>query len=71
MLSLEGHVNEFGLYPKIHEEALRDFKQSSDTLTHAFRDNGSGCCVKNGLDMGLRGEEGRPIRRQCGSLGEG
>lgn len=36
MLGLQGHIKEFGLYPKINEEALEDFKQSRDMLTHAF-----------------------------------
>ena len=36
MLSLEGRVKEFSLYPKINKEALKDFKQSGDMLRHMF-----------------------------------
>lgn len=36
MLSLEGRVEEFSLYPKINKEALEDFKQSGDMLRHTF-----------------------------------
>ena len=55
MPGLDGHVKEFGLNPKINEEALKDFKQSGDMLRRAFSEDGSGCCVKNGLDMSQRG----------------
>lgn len=55
MRGLEGHVKEFGLHLKTNEEALQDFKQSGDILRHAFWEDDSGHCVKNGLDMSQRG----------------
>lgn len=36
MLGLEDHVKEFGLYPKLSTEALKDFKQSDGMLRHEF-----------------------------------
>lgn len=72
VLSLGGRVKEFGLYPKINKEALKDFKQNLDMLRHVFGEDGSGCCMKYGLGMGPEGMRGgRPIRRQCQQFREG
>lgn len=67
-----GHIKEFGLYPKINKEALKDFKQNGDMLRHAFGEDSSGCCVKNGLDVGQRGcRGGDQLGGSVSSLQEG